>query len=249
MRYRMIFACLITLASPALAAPRDYAAAVAPKGRPASAIALDTSRKPAEILDFLGLKPGMTVLDVMAGGGYYSQIMARVVGIKGRVIAWEPSQFMGPESRKQWAPLLKAQPNINLMIFPVEQFQLARDSFDFTMIHLNYHDFYWSSAKYGITASDPDKALLQLFHATRPGGIVGVIDHVGGKGETRATVDALHRIDPETVKADFARAGFVLEAESDVLRNPEDNLAALVFDPAVRGKTDRFVMRFRRPAL
>ena len=83
----------------------------------------------------------------------------------------------------------------------------------------------------------------------KPGGIVAIVDHVGPAGDTRALVEKLHRIDPATVKADMAAAGFVLEAESDMFANPEDDVNKLVFDPSVRGKTNRFVMRFRKPRL
>ncbi len=235
------------MATPAVAAPKDYAAAVAEKGRDAKAVAQDASRHPAEVLDFLGLKPGMQVLDVMAGGGYYSQIAGRVVGKRGTVIAFEPSQFVDADARATWANLMKDQPNLRWMVTPLEQFQLAPNSFDFTLLHLTYHDFYWSSEKYKVPVMDPSKAVAQIYAATRPGGVVGVIDHVGPAGDTRALVDKLHRIDPQVIKDDFAHAGFVLEAESDVLRVPGDDINKLVFDPAVRGKTDRVVLRFRKP--
>jgi predicted methyltransferase len=89
--------------------------------------------------------------------------------------------------------------------------------------------------------------LKTLFATMKPGGIVAVIDHVGPAGDTRAIVDKVHRIDPETVKADFKRAGFVLEAQSNLLRVPADDHSKNVFDPAIRGKTDRFAFRFRKP--
>jgi predicted methyltransferase len=81
----------------------------------------------------------------------------------------------------------------------------------------------------------------------KPDGIVGIIDHAGLPGNTREIVNKLHRIDPAVVKADFEKAGFVLEATSDLLRNPDDDHSKLVFDPSIRGKTDRFVLKFRKP--
>jgi predicted methyltransferase len=114
-------------------------------------------------------------------------------------------------------------------------------------MHLVYHDLYWESAKYKVPRVDPSAFLKSLYAATKPGGIVGVIDHVGAAGDTRAVVDTLHRIDPAVIKADFKAAGFVLEAESPLLRAAGDDIAKLVFDPAVRGKTDRVVYRFRKP--
>ncbi|MFD2430274.1 hypothetical protein ACFSUK_23580 [Sphingobium scionense] len=121
------------------------------------------------------------------------------------------------------------------------------DSFDFTIINLSYHDLYWQSDKFGIPRTDPDAFVKTLYAATKPGGIVGIIDHAGPVGDTRAVVDKLHRIDPAVVKADFLRAGFVLEAQSPLLANPADDHSKLVFDPAIRGKTDRFLYRFRKP--
>jgi predicted methyltransferase len=94
---------------------------------------------------------------------------------------------------------------------------------------------------------DPDKQLAKLFAVVKPGGIVGVVDHVGPAGDTREVVEKYHRIDPATIKADFLKAGFVLDGESDMLRNSQDAHDILVFDPAIRGKTDRVVFRFRKP--
>ena len=97
---------------------------------------------------------------------------------------------------------------------------------------------------------EPDAWLKTVYAAMKPGGIVGVIDHVAKPGgDTRETVEKLHRIDPAVVKADFERAGFVLDGSSDMLRNPADDHRCCVFDPKIRGKTDRFVYRFRKPQL
>lgn len=244
----MLSLLLATAASPIAAAPRDYAAAVGVKGRSADFAKLDASRHPAEILDFMGLKRGMRVLDLLAGEGYYSQIIGRAVGPRGSVLAFEPTQFTDEKSRSKWAALMNIQPNIRFMSVPWQQLAFAPASFDFTMLHLNYHDFYWSSEKYHLPVTDPAVQLAVIYRATAPGGIVAVIDHVAEPGDTRATVEKLHRIDPATIKADFARAGFVLEAESGLLRVPADDHSKLVFDPAVRGKTDRVVYRFRKPA-
>ncbi|CAN5208672.1 class I SAM-dependent methyltransferase [soil metagenome] len=227
----------------------DVAAALTGPGRPADAIAMDAGRKPVEVLSFLGLKTGAHAADIMAGGGYYTEIMARAVGLKGSVVAFEPEQFLkGDEKGKAgWDALKARELNVTLTSYPFEAFAAPANSLDFTMLHLVYHDLYWVSEKYGIPKTDPAAFLKTLYTATKPGGIVGVVDHVGAPGDTRATVDALHRIDPETVKADFKAAGFILEAQSAVLHVADDDHSKLVFDPAVRGKTDRFVFRFRKP--
>lgn len=223
-------------------------AVIAP-GRPADQQKLDASRKPAEILAFAGLKRGMKVADIMAGAGYYTEIMARAVGTKGRVTAFEPVQFMPTDDKGKaiWSSLIARNPNVTQAAYPFEAFAAPANSFDFTMLHLSYHDLYWESAQYKIPRSDPAAFVAALFKATRPGGIVAVIDHVATGGDTRAVVDKLHRIDPAVVKADFLKAGFVLDGESNLLKVATDDHTKLVFDPAVRGNTDRFVFRFRKP--
>jgi predicted methyltransferase len=237
-----------TLPAFAKGAAPDFAAAVAEKGRPTDAIKLDESRKPAEVLAFLGLKAGDKAADIMTGSGYWAEIMANAVGKKGKVTAFEPAQFYSsPEEMKVWDALGKRRPDISFVRYPFEAFTAKPDSFDFTIINLSYHDLYWESEKYKIPRTDPAAFVKTLYAATKPGGIVGIIDHVGLPGDTRQTVDKLHRIDPAQVKADFTAAGFVLEAESPILANPADDHSKLVFDPAIRGKTDRFLYRFRKP--
>lgn len=237
---------LATTATPiALAKPAPTAMAVAAKDRPAESVALDVSRKPAAILKFMGLKPGMKAFDLLTGTGYYAEIMGRAVGPKGSVVAYSPATYNAEPIKAAFATLTPRVPNVRLVNNPAEAF--VSGSYDFTMIHLNYHDFYFESEKFNIPRTDPDVVLKTLFATMKPGGIVAVIDHVGPAGDTRAIVDKVHRIDPETVKADFARAGFKLEAQSALLRVPADDLSKNVFDPAIRGKTDRFAFRFRKP--
>ncbi len=237
-----------TLASQAVrAAPTPYAAAVAETGRPDSATKLDADRKPAEVLAFLGLKPGMDAADIMSGSGYWAEIMAGVVGPKGHVAAYEPDQFMEPDSAAKWRQLTARRPNVGFTPYPFEAFAAAPNSFDFTIISLNYHDLYWTSEKYHIPRTDPAAFVRTLYAAMKPGGVVGIVDHVGPAGDTRAIVDKMHRIDPATVKADFEAAGFKLAAESPILRNPADDHTKSVFDASVRGRTDRFLFRFVKP--
>lgn len=247
---RLLAAALLAGVMPTMAqaVPAAIAVAVSKPGRPADDIALDAGRKPVGVLTFLGLRKGDRVLDVMAGGGYYAELMARAVGPAGMVIAYEPTVFYNSDrAQKTWAEQKARNPNLSLLVQMPTDIALAPNSFDFTMLHLTYHDLYWESAKYKYPRTDPAAFLAKLYVATKAGGIVGVVDHVGAPGDARETADRLHRIDPETVKADFKAAGFVLESESDMLRVASDDHSKLVFDPAVRGKTDRFVYRFRKP--
>jgi predicted methyltransferase len=230
------------------AAPADVAAAIAAPGRPADQVKLDAVRKPAEVLKFAGLKRGDMALDVIAGGGYYTEIMAKAVGPRGGVVAYQPPAFMTDKARVAWAELKQRAPNTGVLSTSLAAFSLPASTFDFVMIHLNYHDIYWESAKFAFPRMDPDAFLRTVYQSMKPGAVIAVIDHVASPGgDTRAVVDKLHRIDPAVIKADFARAGFTLEAESDLLRNAADDHTKLVFDPTIRGNTDRVVYRFRKP--
>ena len=252
MRLTKFLLTVALLAAPATmvaAAPADIAAAVAAPGRPAMALKLDESRKPAEVLAFLGLERGDRALDLFTGSGYYADIIGRAVGPQGAVVAWEPANFYDEAASKSWAALSARVPNAKVLVATAAELSLEPASFDFVLMHMIYHDFYWESAEYKFPRMDPDAFLAKVFTATKPGGIVGVVDHVATPGgDTRKLADSLHRIDPAVIRADFERAGFVLDGESDLLRNPADDHGKLVFDPAVRGKTDRVLYRFRKPA-
>ncbi|MCY7296081.1 class I SAM-dependent methyltransferase [Alteromonas sp. a30] len=237
------------------AAPANVQVAVAASERPAEAVALDESRKPIEVLQFLGLEQGDRALDLFTGTtapfsrvGYYAEIMGRAVGSKGAVVAWEPANLLDNAGKKNFAGLAARVPNVHLISSTAVDLTLDRASFDFVLMHLVYHDTYWENEKFQFPRMDPDAFLAKIFAATKPGGIVGVVDHVAVPGgDTRAVVRKLHRIDPAKIRADFERAGFTLEEESDLLRNPADDHSKLALDPAIRGRTDRIIYRFRKP--
>jgi len=245
-----VVAALMAVAVPAAvgAAPADVKASVAAtSARSADNVKLDEFRKPAEVLAFLGLQKGMRVADPFGGNLYWAEITAPAVGPTGRVTIWEPKQFYDQKTYDNYMALKAGQPNVWMRVSPFEAPDIPAGKYDFMLINLDYHDVYWESAKYGIPRMDPEQWLKVVYDAMKPGAVVGVIDHVANPGDTRATVEKLHRIDPATVKADFKRAGFILEAESKMLRNPADDHSLLVFNPAIRGKTDRFVFKFRKP--
>ncbi|HWT11544.1 MAG TPA: methyltransferase domain-containing protein [Allosphingosinicella sp.] len=253
MPMRRLIALAVSLALPlaaAEAAPADVAAAVAAPGRPADAVALDEVRRPVEVLRWLGLERGDRVLDYFTGTGYYAEIMAHAVGPEGVVVGWNAPSFMANERvRTALAGIKERSPNASFFSTPVTALSFPPDSFDFVLLHLVYHDAYWESSRFNLPRIDPNTVTAALFAATRPGGTVAVIDHVAAPGrETRAEVEATHRIDPAVIRADFERAGFVLDGESDLLRNPQDDRSVNVFEPSIRGRTDRIVYRFRKPA-
>jgi predicted methyltransferase len=239
--------------SPLAARPSAHvptiAAAVAAPGRSADNVKLDDSRKPTQVLQFLGLKPGMHVLDLFGGNRYWSEIMAPAVGPKGSVLVWEPTQFFKPDAQAAFDAFKAKTPNVSIVSTPFEAPALPKNSFDFVILNDNYHDTYWQSDKYQIPRMNPAAFLKTVYDAMKPGAVIGVIDHVAApNADTRATVEKLHRIDPNVVKADFRRAGFVLVGSSNLLRNPADDHSLLVFDPKIRGKTDRFIFKFKKPA-
>jgi predicted methyltransferase len=236
-------AALITV-SPAAAKPADFAAIVADPARTADNRKQDDGRQPAAMLDFAGIKRGQTIADFMAGGGYYTEMLARAVGPKGIVLAMNPSGF---HDAKKWDALMKARPNIGVLVRSVHEMRLAPRSVDTIFTHLVFHDLWWESERFKFARVDTDAMLANWFAAVRPGGSVIIIDHIGPAGDIRANVDKLHRINPDDARAAMERAGFVLEASSEALRTPGDDLSVNVFDAKVRGKTDRFVMRFRKP--
>ena len=209
---------------------------------------LDESRKPAAVLQYFGLKPGMQVLDIFGANKYWSEIMAPVVGPKGHVTVWQPTQFLSDKNRVPFEEFAASAKNVTLISSPFEAPELPVGKFDFALINLDYHDTYWENAERKIPRQDPNAWLKRLYAAMRPGGVVGVVDHIAvAKSDPRDSVEKLHRIDPEVIKADFKRAGFVLAGTSDLLRNPADDHSLLVFDPKIRGKTDRAVLKFKKP--
>ena len=238
------------LAGQSRGATPDYAAAVSAPGRPDAAVQLDAVRRPAEVLRWYGLRRGDSVLDYFTGSGYYAELMARTVGPEGSVTGWNSPGFARNERiAAALNEIRERAPNTGFYATPTTALSFAPDSYDFVMLHLVYHDAYFESERFGLPRIDPNTVTQALFRAVKPGGTVAVIDHVAAPGrETRAEVEATHRIDPATVRADFERAGFVFDGESDMLRNPEDDRSKSVFDPSIRGRTDRFMYRFRRPA-
>ena len=225
------------------------AAAIASTERPEADRSQDGPRKAREFLEFAQVAPGMRVLDAFSAGGYYTELLSRVVGPSGEVIAYnnpEYAQFAakGIAARYEGDRL----PNVRQVTVPVADLELAPRSLDAVLFVMSFHDLYWRPIDGSWVATDPQQMLRKLHAALQVGGVVVVQDHVAVPGgDTAAVVDKLHRIDPEVVRKEFARAGFVLEAESPMLANPEDAHALQVFDPDIRGRTDRFVMRFRRP--
>jgi len=236
-------------AKPAVQPAADVASAVASRDRTPDNVKLDESRKPAQLLAYLGLKKNMAVLDMFGGNLYWGEVIAPAIGQKGHLTIWQPTQFLNDDRKKLLDNFAAQHLNVSWLSSAFEAPNLPTNAYDFALINLDYHDVYWENAERKITRMDPDAWLKILYAAMKPGSTVGIVDHVAAAGgDTRAVVEKLHRIDPAVVRRDFKKAGFILVGESPMYRNPADKHDLLVFDPAIRGKTDRFVFKFKKPA-
>ena len=226
----------------------DYKAALDHPLRPDDDKARDADRKPAEVLEFVGIEPGMHVLDMFTGGGWYSEVIAHTVGADGHVIAHSNNaykNFVGDALEERFAD--GRVPQVTILMAENNELNLDENSLDAVMLGLSFHDMYHEDVENGWPLLDGVAFLAELRKGLKPGGVVGIIDHRAVAGSPPETGDSLHRIDPALVVANMEAAGFVLEAESDILANPDDDRTKIVFSPEIRGKTDRFVMRFRNP--
>lgn len=230
------------------AAESVYTRAVANPARTEADRERDATRKPAEVLAFFGIKPGMTVLDMFSGGGYYTELLSYVVGPGGHVVAHTNSAyagFVGDEAVNRYAN--ERLPNVEQLLAENNELELPAGEFDAIMLILSYHDIYHVDTANGWPKIDGPKFIAELKKGLKPGGILAVVDHHAAAGAPRETGNTLHRIDPEIVISELEEDGFVLEAKSNILRNMEDDYSKSVFDPEIRGRTDRFVLKFRKP--
>lgn len=235
-------AAALVLAAPATAKkPSAIEATIADTTRNADNRAMDDGREPAAILAFSGFAKGQVVADYSAGGGYYSELIAGLVKPKGMVLALETPRFFKAEV---WDKVKETHPGIVTVIS--DNLDLAPRSVDVVFTHLVFHDLFLPPRP-GQVANDPDRVLANWYSAVRPGGHVIIVDHAGAPGDVTKTAGSLHRIDPANARAAMEKAGFVFESESAVLQRSGDDHTLRVFDPSIRGKTDRFVMKFRRP--
>ena len=224
-----------------------YAAALASTTRLDGDYARDANRKPDEVLAFLGVVPGMKVLDLFSGGGYYSEIIANVVGQEGHVDAHTNQAylgFVGDEFDQRHAEGRLS--NVDLLWAENNELSLEAGTYDAIMMVLTFHDLFHVDEENGWAAIDAPQLLGELRSGLKDDGFIGIIDHYAEDGAPPEVGDSLHRIDRALVISMMEMAGFVCDAESDILRNPDDDLSRIVFDPELRGRTDRFILRFRK---
>jgi predicted methyltransferase len=230
-------------ASAATAQPAYITAAVADPHRPAADVARDPLRKPVDMMVFAQVKPGEKVLELIPGGGYFERIFSVAVGPSGHVYEAIPSLGAADASPKSNG--IAADPhysNITEVSMNSGAGIAANAPYDLIWTSQNYHDLHLTRLHLDIAALDKG-----LYTALKPGGVMVIVDHAAELGSGTRDTDKMHRIDEDLVKAEMKAAGFVLEDESNVLRNPADTHTLLVFDPAIRGHTDQFALRFRKP--
>jgi len=233
-----------TLVAGAAAAtiPGYIAAAVANPARPAADTARDAARKPGEVLSFAGVKPGQQVLELIPGGGYFTRLLSGVVGPKGHVTEAVPQ--LGGQDVRATSNGVAADPHFaNVSEMPMSAEALAGvHGLDLVWTSQNYHDLHLTRLKLDVVGLDKE-----IYAALKPGGVFFIEDHAAKPGSGTSTTDAEHRIDEAFVKQEVQSVGFKLDGESDILRNPADDHSLLVFDPKIRGHTDQFLLKFRKP--
>lgn len=222
-------------------------AALSSSARPDGDAADDKNRKPADVLAFSGVAPGMTIFELEAGAGYYTELLSSLVGSEGKIIMQNPESFdsfLGDAVVNRLANDRLA--NVRLSKTSFDMLDAADASADIATWFLGPHELYFTPSD-GVSLGEVDRSYAEIFRVLKPGGAFVVLDHAALPGSPETSGGTLHRIDPAIIKDLAANAGFVIVDESDVLRNPDDDFTMGVFDPAVRRKTDRFLIKFKKP--
>lgn len=242
----LLAAAIAAAAGMAMAAVPPYlTAALGDKARPPADSSRDMARKPAELLAFAEVKPGQKVADFMMGSGYFTRILSAAVGPKGKVYAYQSAEFIKFRAAygTEQSSVVADYKNVVPLTAPLATAGLP-EGLDLVLTVQNYHDLHLKP----FPAATADTVNREVFKALKPGGLYVVVDHSAVAGAPLETSDTLHRIDEAKVKAEVEAAGFKLVAADDkLLANPADPRTANVFNPQIRGKTDQFILKFRKP--
>jgi predicted methyltransferase len=235
--------CAVMAAGSALADP--YGDALQHAGRPADDLKRDAIDHPAEVLRLTGIRPGMEVADFLAADGYYSELLSYLVGPQGHVYLLNNAAY-DEWSENHWQERIARLPNVSHQTVEVEHLGLPARSLDAILLIKVYHDLYWRADKGPWPKVDPDATLKEIARVVKPGGMLLLVDHAAKPGTGSSDAGTLHRIDEEYARRDFERHGFVFVKSSEVVRRADDSRDKITYKGEMVGKTDRFVMVFRR---
>ena len=254
MRLSLIFclAAALTACAPAADdagstgnAATNYSAALDDPQRPAADRERDAARLPAQLLAFAQIEAGEKVGDYIMGGGYWTRILSNAVGTRGKVYAFQPDEFIGfrPAYGEEQTAAVAGRANVSALRGPIAAPPFP-EPLDTIITVQNFHDLFIGAMPEGTG----NRAVTALYRALEPGGTLLVVDHSAADGSGLAPANTLHRMDRAAAIAALLAAGFVLEAQSDLYARPDDPRSANVFDPSIRGRTDQFALRLRKPA-
>ncbi len=238
--------CGLGLAVQAADLPAYLVSALADPNRPEVDTSRDVNRHPGEVIAFAGIKPGMTVVDMLPGGGYFTRIFSGAVGPTGKVYAYFGTQYderlkrQGKDPENQ-GEIFAPYKNVTTLHTYLENFKTP-EQVDLVWTSDNYHDMH--NKQYGM---DPAKVNKAVYDSLKPGGIYLVFDHRAAKGAGLAATEALHRMDEDVAKQEIEAAGFKLIGESDILANPNDDNNKRVFEEGEHDHTDQFILKFQKP--
>jgi predicted methyltransferase len=244
-------ACVCLCAGARAQAADRYDAAVAHAGRSAADVKRDALDHPAEVLRLSGLGPGMSAADVLAGDGYYSELASYIVGPKGRVLSINNAAFDAFSDGDRQKRLEGGRlANVEHQTVDLNDMHLPQGTLDAVLLIKVYHDLYWveTDGKFKWPKIDTNAVLSQLAGALKPGGVLLVVDHSAKPGTGAADASALHRIDEAYAVKDIESHGLKLIGKSDLLSRPDDARDQVSYKGPMLGKTDRFILVFRKPA-
>jgi predicted methyltransferase len=248
MPYAWLAALLLAATAAASAAeqPDPVQRALTAEDRLAADIARDARDHPAEIIALLNIGPGSRVADIFAGGGYYSELIGRVVAPGGEVLMHNNTPYL-EFAAKSIDERFEGREVVGVVRHDREpdDLDLGENTLDAVIIIMSYHDLFYVDDSW--PAIDADRFIDQIAAALKPGGRFLIVDHVAASGSGKAAAQELHRIDPAFARQHIESRGLSYVAGSDVLRRPEDDHTLFVFDPMIRGKTDRFVQVYEKP--
>lgn len=248
-RYLVVVFFLLAIAQPGYAGNGDdIARALASPARTDADRERDDRDKPQQVLEFAGFGEGMLIADVFGGGGYYSEILSVLVGDEGKILLVNNAPY-DAYVKKELAPRLADNrlPNVEYLLVPSDAMGLGSNRLDGALIIMSYHDLFYADPENGWPAIDGEQFIDQIVTALKPEGRLLIVDHAAKAGTGSKDTKSLHRIDEDFAVAELTARGLRWVGSNPALRNADDDRSLSVFDPAIRGRTDRFVHVYEKP--